>query len=589
MNGAHSISEAEKKRIEELEFEPGPVPPLRPVDRFGFLKPAGSPAEVSSKSTSKPQNEREREERRLRKWRKMIGVGGTDWKHYVRRKPHVVKRRIRKGIPDCLRGLVWQLISGSRDLLLMNQGVYEQLVVFETSAAELDIIRDISRTFPSHVFFQQRHGPGQRSLYNVLKAYSVYDRDVGYVQGMGFLAGLLLLYMSEEDAFWLLVALLKGAVHAPMEGLYLAGLPLVQQYLFQFERLVREQLPRLGAHFEEEIINPSMYASQWFITVFSYSFPFSLELRIWDVFLYEGVKIVFRVGLALLKYCHDDLVKLPFEKLVHALRNFPEDSLQPDTLLPMAYSIKVSRRLEELRQEYILMTNPLPPDELVKQSSSREQLCGTTSKWLNVGIQHWRCRSRTIPGDLQRFHFDRSHAIDYEASYPTQVDSVDASVPEREITQPHRKLSEYGESSVLVMKKKKSLLPTPAWPDMEEIGVVETAELFRSDKALKRIAGERARSRRRQAISFDVSLHDEASSSKSATRVRTGEESIDPSSSLAKKKASVFLISDWPDMEEIDAAETIEIFQNNRSLKRITDEQLRGHKHEYTRPEPDQT
>jgi hypothetical protein len=43
------------------------------------------------------------------------------------------------------------------------------------------------------------------------------------MQGMGFLAGLLLLYMSEEDAFWLLVALLKGAVHAPMEGLYLVS------------------------------------------------------------------------------------------------------------------------------------------------------------------------------------------------------------------------------------------------------------------------------------------------------------------------------------------------------------------------------
>ena len=71
-----------------------------------------------------------REERRVRKWRKMIGVGGSDWKHYVRRKPHVVKRRIRKGIPDCLRGLVWQLISGSRDLLLMNPGVYEVLFTY---------------------------------------------------------------------------------------------------------------------------------------------------------------------------------------------------------------------------------------------------------------------------------------------------------------------------------------------------------------------------------------------------------------------------------------------------------------------------
>ncbi|KAG2710747.1 hypothetical protein I3843_04G041900 [Carya illinoinensis] len=339
----------EKKRTDD--YEPGPIPSPRPLDRFGFVKqePNSSPDGLTR---GRPAHEYEREEGRVRKWRKMIGVGGSDWKHYVRRKPHVVRRRIRKGIPDCLRGLVWQLISGSRDLLLMNPGVYEQLVIYETSASELDIIRDISRTFPSHVFFQQRHGPGQRSLYNVLKAYSVFDRDVGYVQGMGFLAGLLLLYMSEEDAFWLLVALLKGAVHAPMEGLYLAGLPLVQQYLFQFDHLVREHLPKLGEHFSQEMINPSMYASQWFITVFSYSFPFHLALRVWDVFLYEGVKIVFKVGLALLKYCADDLTKLPFEKLIHALRNFPEDAMDPDTLLPLAYSMKVSKRLEELKQEY---------------------------------------------------------------------------------------------------------------------------------------------------------------------------------------------------------------------------------------------
>ena len=46
-------------------------------------------------------------------------------------------------------------------------------------------------------------------------------------------------------------------------------------------------MPKLGQHFVEEMINPSMYASQWFITVFTYSFPFHLTLRVWDVFLYE--------------------------------------------------------------------------------------------------------------------------------------------------------------------------------------------------------------------------------------------------------------------------------------------------------------
>ncbi|XP_020083356.1 EVI5-like protein [Ananas comosus] len=341
----------EKKRATE-ENESGFAPPSRSVDKFGFIKQDNWGNSAEGLTRSRSTNDREREERRIKKWRKMIGVGGSDWKQYVRRKPHVVKRRIRKGIPDCLRGLVWQLISGSRDLLLLNPGVYERLVIYETSPSELDIIRDISRTFPSHVFFQQRHGPGQRSLYNVLKAYSVYDRDVGYVQGMGFLAGLLLLYMSEEDAFWLVVALLKGAVHAPMEGLYLVGLPLVQQYLFQFEQLVNEYMPKLGQHFSEEKINPSMYASQWFITVFSYSFLFPLVLRIWDVFLYEGMKVVFQVGLALLRFCHDDLVKLPFERLIHALRNFPEDATNPDTLLPLALSFKVLKHLEETELEY---------------------------------------------------------------------------------------------------------------------------------------------------------------------------------------------------------------------------------------------
>ena len=64
---------------------------------------------------------------------------------------------------------------------------------------------------------------------------------------------------AEEDAFWTLVALLKGAVHAPLEGIYSEGLPLLAKCLHQFEGLLRAQLPDLGEHLTEENIIPTMY------------------------------------------------------------------------------------------------------------------------------------------------------------------------------------------------------------------------------------------------------------------------------------------------------------------------------------------
>ena len=334
--------------------------------------------------------------KRVRKWRKMLGITIADWKSYVRVKPQVVQRRVRKGIPDSLRGYAWQVMSGGRELRIRHPGIYDQLVFFEHSASDNDIIKDICRTFPHHIFYSRRHGTGQRSLYNVLKAYSIYDRATGYVQGMGFVAGTLLLFMSEEDAFWVLVALLKGAIHEPVEGLYGPGMPLVQRCLYQFEGLMTEYLPRLSAHFARECIHPSMYASQWFITLFTYSLPFDVVLRIWDIFMLEGLKIVFQVGVALLQASEDDLLSLPFEALAANLRHFPsknppaqhhslacspavgreggraegsgegsgkkdgstvaeeeEERMDPDELLDRALSLRLSRtRLEELRREF---------------------------------------------------------------------------------------------------------------------------------------------------------------------------------------------------------------------------------------------
>ena len=285
-----------------------------------------------------------------------MGISSADktaWRQYLGSHREHVKERCRKGIPNELRGVAWLSLTGARELRLRNLGLYESLLT-STSPCEVDIIRDVSRTFPGHIHYCQRHGLGQRQLFRVLKAYSVYDTAVGYVQGMAYIAAIMLLYATEEEAFWLLVAIMKGAGGAePLEGLFANGLPLVQQCLFQLEGMIGHVSPKLSAHLKAENADATMYATQWFITLFSYSLPFDVVLRIWDVFMLEGLKIVFRVAMTLLVSQQETLLKLRFEELVPALRRTPNaGKASADALITMACDLKVSKQLDALAAEY---------------------------------------------------------------------------------------------------------------------------------------------------------------------------------------------------------------------------------------------
>ena len=111
--------------------------------------------------------------------------------------------------------------------------------------------------------------------------------------------------------------------------------------------------PKLHAHLAKENCHPSMYATQWFITLFSYSLPFDVVLRIWDVAMLEGTKAIFRVALALLLTQADALQTLEFEELLPALRRAPSaGKASADALLRVAMELKVSKKLEELKAAY---------------------------------------------------------------------------------------------------------------------------------------------------------------------------------------------------------------------------------------------
>ncbi|GEM10405.1 rab GTPase activator [Rhodotorula toruloides] len=248
----------------------------------------------------------------------------NDYEEVARTQPRELSRAIQRGIPPALRGMVWQLMAAAKDENL--EFVYSELIK-QSSPHEKSIARDLSRTFPKHEYFSDAHGVGQENLFNVVKAYSLYDDEVGYTQGLQFIVGPLLLNMPDEEAFCVLVRLMKAY---DLRSHYTPNMPGLQLRLFQFDRLVEELLPSAFLHLLRQGVKSSMYASQWFLTLFGYRFPLELVSSVFDLVFAEGVEAVFRFAIALLKRSEPYLLTLEFEELIDFLKNGLFEVYAPD-------------------------------------------------------------------------------------------------------------------------------------------------------------------------------------------------------------------------------------------------------------------
>ena len=207
------------------------------------------------------------------------------------------------------------------------------------SVCEKIIRRDIARTYPELEFFRDEKGPGQIGLLNVMKAYSVHDTEVGYCQGSAFIVGLLLLHMPEEDAFAVLVRMMEEYRLREMYKPTMAELGLC---IYQLECMVQELIPELHRHFESQNYHTSMYASSWFLTLFTASLPLNLAARVIDLFLSEGMEIIFKISLGILMICKEELLRLDMEGL---LRYFQKEmparvNVDPNYLITLSLSVK---------------------------------------------------------------------------------------------------------------------------------------------------------------------------------------------------------------------------------------------------------
>ncbi|KAF9182514.1 hypothetical protein BGZ51_004702 [Haplosporangium sp. Z 767] len=212
---------------------------------------------------------------------------------------------IRVGLPNKLRGEIWEVCSGSLYLRSMNPGEYTRLLKDNEGKMSLsleEIEKDLNRSLPEYQAYQANQGINR--LRNVLSAYAWKNPDLGYCQAMNIVTSAILIYQSEEQAFWTLNVLCDRLV----PGYYSTSMygALLDQTIL--EHLLEKTMPILSKHLKKVDVQLSVACLPWFLSLFINSMPLVYAFRVLDCFFYEGPKILFQISLAILKVNGDELL-----------------------------------------------------------------------------------------------------------------------------------------------------------------------------------------------------------------------------------------------------------------------------------------
>ncbi len=270
-----------------------------------------------------------------------------------------VKQLTWEGIPPNMRKVVWPLLIGNKlsispELFHIHGGrafevrkqssqdgtVFEDARTANKEQTVMLIPVDIGRTFPLLGFFQEE-GPQHEELRHVLEAYVCLRPDIGYVQGMSFMAAVLLLNLDCYTSFQCLANILNRKIFLEF---FRMNMIQIKKYMLVLEDLILKYLPKISAQFELVKLTPDMYIVDWVLTLYSKALPLDLAMRVWDYFFFEGTTFIYRVALGILKYGAPVLETGDFESSLTWLTHLGRQGLVEEDLFEAIKSISFSKK-----------------------------------------------------------------------------------------------------------------------------------------------------------------------------------------------------------------------------------------------------
>ncbi|EAY23308.1 TBC domain containing protein [Trichomonas vaginalis G3] len=259
----------------------------------------------------------------VRDWKYII----KNWEKLMKESRSIIIRSLRLGVPTKYRADVWALLTNSHTVKSKANFTYSQLDKVNSNSSQI-ISHDVPRTMPSW-----SNDNSQRfldELSRLLNAYANVDPELGYTQGMNFIASMFLLYQPEEQAFWSFYSLMFQS-SLPHRLFFIQDFPKLRLHKTLVDRLIYQNFPDIYHAFEERMLDSTIFTPMWLMVCFlSGNFGLELSTFIFEQFLAFGVAPLLSFGLGILEIHKNTLRNDGFEELLHVLTNPGSSPLMKD-------------------------------------------------------------------------------------------------------------------------------------------------------------------------------------------------------------------------------------------------------------------